>query len=363
MNNQQIIRYRENFINKIKRRIYKTPLRQNKELYKTLKQQYGEKRKIMGIFSIKRFGRNQMDKITELELSGIRSLEGLEELKNLRTLTCTVEGDIDIESYSKIFGTEEGEKTLNISSTRDLEGMELSDSVKIYDCDMSGRYRKNEIIKINKLLNEVRGFIKPGMSDEKKAEIIYRFLGTYISYDDEAQENKTNIIRSRSLAGCLIDGFGVCAGLAKAMEMVLKDNGIEAKACGGYGDGNEHDFQEEPGNHQWLQVKIDNEWYWCDLTWDMCNEDEFFRGNWKYFLKSDEAFFKDHCADPNDFPEKCTSKRFDEKRKWTGSVGMKAINIFIKKKNQKDVAKIVYEHRMKKNVDSAESEFIFEEEK
>ena len=47
MNNQQIIRYRENFINKIKRRIYKTPLRQNKELYKTLKQQYGEKRKII----------------------------------------------------------------------------------------------------------------------------------------------------------------------------------------------------------------------------------------------------------------------------------------------------------------------------
>lgn len=226
-----------------------------------------------------------------------------------------------------------------------------------------GRYRKNEIVQINKILDEIRGFIKPGMSEEKKAEIIYRFLGTYICYDDEAQENKTKTIRSRSAAGCLIDGFGVCAGLAKAMEMVLKDNGIEAKACGGYGDGNEHDFQEEPGNHQWLQVKIDNEWYWCDLTWDMCNEEDFLRGNWKHFLKSDEAFFKDHSADPNDFPEKCTSKRFDEKHKWPGSVGIKAINIFIKRKNQKDVAKIAYEHRIKKNVNSVESEFIFEEEK
>ena len=74
MNNQQMIRYRENFINKIKRRIYKMSLRQNKELYKTLKEQYGEKRKIMGIFSVKRFGRNQMDKITELELTWMRSL-------------------------------------------------------------------------------------------------------------------------------------------------------------------------------------------------------------------------------------------------------------------------------------------------
>lgn len=226
-----------------------------------------------------------------------------------------------------------------------------------------GRYRKNEIVQINKILDEIRGLIKPGMSEEKKAEIIYRFLGTYISYDDEAQENKTNTIRSRSLAGCFIDGLGVCAGIAKALEVALKDNGIEAKSCGGYGDGNEHDFQEEPGNHQWLQVKIDNEWYWCDLTWDMCNEEDFLRGNWKHFLKSDEAFFKEHSADPNDFPEKCTSKRFDEKHKWPGSVGIKAINIFIKRKNQKDIAKIAYEHRIKKNVNSVESEFIFEEEK
>lgn len=363
MNNEPMIKYRENLLDKIKRKINKTPLQQNKELYQFLKQKYGEDKSIMGIFKIKKFGQAQMDKITELELSGIRSLEGLEELKNLKTFICTINGEIDIDSYSKIFGTEEGEKTLKISSTRDLEGIELGDNVKIYDIDMSGRYRKNEIIKINKLLNEVRGFIKPGMSEEKKAEIIYRFLGTYISYDDEAQENKTNIIRSRSLAGCLIDGFGVCAGLAKAMEMVLKDNGIEAKACGGYGDGNEHDFQEEPGNHQWLQVKIDNEWYWCDLTWDMCNEDEFFRGNWKYFLKSDEAFFKDHCADPNDFPEKCKSKRFDQKCKWSGSEGIKTINIFRKKVIQNTLLINKKSVEPKRKIKKNETEFVFEEEK
>lgn len=363
MNNQQMIRYRENFINKIKRRIYKTLLRQNKELYKTLKQQYGEKRKIMGIFSVKRFGRKQMDKITELELTGMRSLEGLEELKNLRTFTCTIDGEIDVNSYSKIFGTEEGEKILKVSSTRDLEGIELGDSVKVYDIDMSGRYRKNEIIKINKLLNEVRGFIKPGMSEEKKVEIIYRFLGTYICYDDDAQENKTKTIRSRSASGCLIDGLGVCAGLAKAMEMVLKDNGIEAKACGGYGDGNEHDFQEEPGNHQWLQVKVDNEWYWCDLTWDMCHEDEFFRGNWKYFLKSDEVFFKDHCADPNDSPERCNSKRFDQKCKWPGSEGIKTINIFRKKVIQNTLLIDKKSVEPKRKINKNETEFVFEGEK
>ena len=292
----------------------------------------------MGIFSVKRFGRNQMDKITELELRGIRSLDGIEELKNLRTITCTINGKIDIDSYSKIFGTEEWEKTLKVSSTRDLEGIDVEESVKIYDTDMSGRYRKNDVIKINNLLDEVRGFIKPGMSEEKKAEIIYRFLGTYICYDDDAQENKTKTIRSRSVAGCLIDGFGVCAGIAKVMELVLKDNGIEAKACGGYGDENKHDFQEEPGNHQWIQVKIDNEWYWCDLTWDMCDEDEFFRGNWKYFLKSDEVFFKDHCVDPNDLPERCNSKIFDSKCKWSGSEGIKTINIF-RKRLIKDIAK------------------------
>lgn len=137
MDNKPMIKYRENLLDKVKRKINKTPLQQNKELYRFLKQEYGEDKSIMGIFKIKKFGQAQMDKITQLELKGIKSLEGLEELRNLRALTCTVEGDIDIESYSKIFGTEEGEKTLNISSTRDLVGMELGDSVKIYDRDMS----------------------------------------------------------------------------------------------------------------------------------------------------------------------------------------------------------------------------------
>lgn len=98
--------------------------------------------------------------------------------------------------------------------------------------------------------------------------------------------------------GCLINGSAHCEGYAKAFDCLAKASGLESIVVTGVTD--------EGENHAWNQVKIDGEWYNCDVTWDDTDTDGDIRHT--YFLVEDEKFEVTHMADTEYFaPFECTA--------------------------------------------------------
>lgn len=98
--------------------------------------------------------------------------------------------------------------------------------------------------------------------------------------------------------GCLINGSAHCEGYAKAFDCLAKASGLESVVVTGVTD--------EGENHAWNQVKIDGEWYNCDVTWDDTDTDGDMRHT--YFLVEDESFEVTHTADTEYFtPFECSA--------------------------------------------------------
>ena len=87
----------------------------------------------------------------------------------------------------------------------------------------------------------------------------------------------------------MLEGKCVCEGYAKILQQVLKSSGIDCKYISGIGrDWWDLEKTEDGEAHGWNQVKIDGQWYNCDLTWDAGRIKE--NRPLEYCLQSDEEF-------------------------------------------------------------------------
>lgn len=89
------------------------------------------------------------------------------------------------------------------------------------------------------------------LSDFDKALLVHDRLIEHITYDREAP-------RPSSLSGALIDRRATCEGYARACQYLFGKLGIEALIV--YGTAEEA--------HAWNILRLDGEYYLCDLTWD-----------------------------------------------------------------------------------------------
>ena len=87
--------------------------------------------------------------------------------------------------------------------------------------------------------------------------------------------------------GALVDGTAVCEGYSKAFQILLSCAGIEGYTVKGYAD---------DVRHMWNLVKIDDEWYHVDPTWND-GDDEI---NYEFFNLSTYEIEKSHSIDPID---------------------------------------------------------------
>lgn len=85
--------------------------------------------------------------------------------------------------------------------------------------------------------------------------------------------------------GAIVNGSAVCEGYAHAMCLILNKVGIDCYYANGYG---------EDSPHMWNIVKINDNWYHLDATWDD-NENAYYN----YFNLSDERIEKDHIIEPS----------------------------------------------------------------
>ena len=148
----------------------KTPLQNNTELWEFLKERYTEPKKVMGIFYKEEFGTKQLDQIVSLDISResyISSLDGIDELTNLRELSCRLGPRFDYDSICRALSGEKLEKRkLTIESIEQLEGCDidrLPSDLKI-EGPYNYEYTKKYDIEDGKIVE------KPSVADIKRAK-------------------------------------------------------------------------------------------------------------------------------------------------------------------------------------------------
>ena len=74
--------------------------------------------------------------------------------------------------------------------------------------------------------------------------------------------------------GALLDGYQpVCEGYAKALQLLCHEANIPCVQVSG----------DAGGGHMWTAVKLEDDWYFCDPTWDDPNPDE---NSWNYSMRA-----------------------------------------------------------------------------
>lgn len=124
-------------------------------------------------------------------------------------------------------------------------------------------------------------------------------------------EYATDIINSsHTLYGALVDKKPVCDGFSHAFRYLLKQIGMEASIA-----------TSNSMNHAWNLVKIDNEYYHIDVTWN----DTLYNGikgvgitAYEFFLASDNAFENERKVSHNNWVAdyNATSTKYDGNKNW-----------------------------------------------
>ncbi|ADU32042.1 transglutaminase domain-containing protein [Evansella cellulosilytica] len=152
----------------------------------------------------------------------------------------------------------------------------------------------------NKVNTIIDRFISSNMSDLEKVIELHDYVVLNTVYDYENFENNTVPPLSFTAYGALINGVAVCDGYTKAMNLLLREVGVESKYVVGVANGN---------GHSWNLVHIDGEWYKLDATWNDPVPDREGRVSYQYFLITDDKLEQTHEWEKTDYP-KATSTRF-----------------------------------------------------
>lgn len=118
------------------------------------------------------------------------------------------------------------------------------------------------------ILTGARGF----SSDYDKERFVHDSLLRDVDYVKSAEMNQ-------SAYSALVNGRTVCAGYARAFQYLMQQLGIPCYYCTGYAG----------EDHAWNIIKLEEEYYNVDATWDDTGE-----GTYDYFNKTDQDYADTH---------------------------------------------------------------------
>lgn len=157
-------------------------------------------------------------------------------------------------------------------------------------------YTASQISEIDKKLDEIEANIinknKPVIENIRSA---HNYIINNTKYDITKKNTGSTPYQSDIAYGPLIEGYGICGGYTDAMELILERLGVVS-------------YKVSSDNHIWNGVKLDNNWYHLDLTWDdpitpdnsNILDDSFFLINTKKLL---EIEIEEHQFDQEIYPE------------------------------------------------------------
>ncbi len=118
------------------------------------------------------------------------------------------------------------------------------------------------------LLDNMESLTRNASNGLKKAEIVHDEILKAMFYSYDEYGNPSDTPNAHSTVGYVLEGKGVCECYARTFELVMNYLGVETI----YVTGNAYSGGAFSG-HAWNMIKIDGNYYWCDLTWDddQCN--------------------------------------------------------------------------------------------
>lgn len=145
--------------------------------------------------------------------------------------------------------------------------------------------------------------IKPEMTDFEKAVALYNYLIDNVKY---SMETKGNMYTEYT---ALNENVGVCNAYVLAYSRLLDKANIPNM----YVKGDATTGIGEVVFHAWNKIKIDGQWYNTDITWEDSNQLSKPGSTYRYFLKSDKFFYKDHKPMGLEKLPKSTDVTYDNK--------------------------------------------------
>lgn len=128
--------------------------------------------------------------------------------------------------------------------------------------------------------------------DFEKVKYVHDRIIDSTEYDDESyllgnEVDAESDAFSNSAYGPLIQGSALCGGYAKLFGLIMHRLGYECEYITGTADG---------GPHAWNLLKLDDEYYHIDLTWDDPDSENGIR-LYNYFCVNDDLISKTHTVD------------------------------------------------------------------
>jgi Transglutaminase-like superfamily len=133
----------------------------------------------------------------------------------------------------------------------------------------------------------------PARSELAKARVIYAWILSHVRYDEGVMRMYTSEAEYANRA--LQSRRTVCTGYALLYKYMLREVGIDAVNIKGYSRTDDATAGRATGpvDHEWNAVKIDGDWYLCDLTWAATTAKNG-KPNDHYFLTDPQAFVSQH---------------------------------------------------------------------
>lgn len=158
----------------------------------------------------------------------------------------------------------------------------------------------NKIKKLSEKVQSVLNNIPASASQLDKEKQIHDYIINNTVYDSTAANSissyKDLLPHSFDIYGALCGGKAVCEGYSKLFQYLCYCVGINSTQIIGTGNG---------GNHMWNAVKINDDWYMLDATWDDTSEIPLF----DYFNITSKDLNKDHIINTDLAYPECTSTR------------------------------------------------------
>ncbi len=121
------------------------------------------------------------------------------------------------------------------------------------------KQRDEEQVAIDRRVSEIEAMIPENADTYTKVKTVHDAIVLNTHYESSPDD--------QNIVSVLIGGKSVCAGYSKTMAYILKDLGVFCTTVDGTATGR--------GPHQWNLVKIDDAYYYIDVTWD---DPEFIEG-------------------------------------------------------------------------------------
>ena len=151
-------------------------------------------------------------------------------------------------------------------------------------------------------------------TDYDKARLIHDAIIINCNYDFNTYYSiitTNNVSKSdfgATAYGCLLNHKAVCAGYAKAYQLVMNRLGIEC----GFVSGCATNSEGQTGDHAWNYIKLDDGYYFVDLTWDdpVSIGDTTSNLRWDYFCLTSEELMKNHAIDEGQNVPLCEGSKY-----------------------------------------------------